>query len=62
MWTGHDTYKGLGGTAIRRQQQNRKLIQKAFDQELVSKIRHCANSGLMLGTEKFRAQVAKQLR
>ncbi len=29
-----------------------------MDTDTISKIRHCNNTGLVLGTEKFREQVA----
>lgn len=59
MWTPHATYLSLGETGAGRQHRYRKLVQDALDQEVLSKIRHCANSGLVLGTKEFRAQVAR---
>jgi len=29
--------------------------------DVIAKIRHCANTGLVLGTEKFRKQVADMI-
>jgi len=56
MWTAHPTYLGLGKTDASRQYCYRELVSDALDQEVISKIRHCANSGLVLGTEQFRKQ------
>ena len=44
--------------AISRQQAYRGLMSELLDLEIIAKIRHCANTGLVLGTEKFRKQVA----
>jgi hypothetical protein len=37
----------------------RELNQKTLDIEIPAKVRHCANTGLVPGTEKFREQVKK---
>ena len=61
MWTGHEQYSQLGKYERQRQQCYRKWVEEAIPLETVSKIRHCINTGLVLGTDKFRDQV-KQLR
>jgi putative transposase len=61
MWTPHVTYLALGSTAAERQQRYRRLMSEVLDQEVIAKIRHCAHTGLVLGTEQFRAQIAKVL-
>ncbi len=33
-------------------------MSELLDLEIIAKIRHCANTRLVLGTEKFRKQVA----
>jgi len=48
----------LGDDAISRQQAYRGLMSEILDLDVIAKIRHCANTGLVLGTEKFRKQVA----
>jgi len=35
----------------------RKLIKETLGIEVMAKVRHCANTGLVLGTETFREQV-----
>jgi hypothetical protein len=40
-----------------RQQAWRALINETLDIEVLAKVRHCANTGLVLGTESFRDQV-----
>lgn len=39
-----------------RQQAYRCVISEALDADVVSKIRHCTNKGLILGTQEFRQQ------
>ena len=46
---------------IFRQQAYRGLMSELLDLEIIAKIRHCANTGLVLGTEKFRKQVADMI-
>ena len=36
----------------------RGLISGLLEQQVMVKIRHCVNTGLVLGSEKFRKQVA----
>jgi putative transposase len=57
MWTPHPLYLGLGSTHKSRQNFYREIINEALTIEAIAKIRHCANTGLVLGTEKFRDQV-----
>ena len=33
-------------------------MRELLDPDVITKIRHCANTGLILGTEKFKKQVA----
>jgi len=33
-------------------------MNEALDADVITKIRHCVNTGLVLGTEAFRNQVA----
>ena len=54
----HAVYLSLGDYAISRQQAYRGLMSELLDLDVIAKIRHCANTGLVLGTEKFRKQVA----
>jgi hypothetical protein len=37
----------------------RAMIAEAVNGELLAKIRHCSNTGLVLGTETFREQVQR---
>ena len=57
FWKPHDLYLSLASSSAERQNNWRKLVADAMDTETISKIRHCTNTGLILGTEKFRAQV-----
>ena len=57
MWTPHSEYLALDISNNPRQQAYRKLISSTIPTEVTTKIRHCANTGLVLGTEKFREQV-----
>jgi putative transposase len=59
MWSPHELYLDLGINSGQRQRTWRDLIGEAPDIEVLAKIRQCANTGLVLGTESFRAQVHK---
>jgi hypothetical protein len=43
----------------RYQQTWKALINETLDIEVLAKVRHCANTGLVLGTESFREQVRR---
>ena len=58
LWTPHSDYLALGQSSTERQQAYRELISQIIPTELVQKIRHCLNTGLVLGTENFRNQVS----
>jgi putative transposase len=58
MWSPHILYLNLGKNGIQRQRAWRDLVNDSLDIELLAKIRHCANTGLILGTECFRDQVS----
>jgi putative transposase len=58
MWAPHTNYLALGHRAEARQSAYRTLMSEALDADVVVRIRHCVNSGLVLGTEAFRNQVA----
>jgi hypothetical protein len=38
--------------------QCKSTVKEVLDTDTITRIRHCANTGLVLVTEKFRAQVA----
>ena len=59
LWSPHPLYLGLGKSQKERQQVWRRLVKQTLDIEDLSKIRHCANTGLVLGTESYRTQVHK---
>jgi len=59
LWSPHDLYLGLGRNGKQRQRAWRELIRETLDIEVLAKIRHCANTGLVLGTQRFREQVRK---
>ncbi len=59
MWSAHPTYLSLGETGLQRQNRYREMVGEALEQNVIAKIRHCAHSGLVLGTENFRKQVSK---
>jgi putative transposase len=59
LWSPHHLYLGLGKNKRQRQQAWRELITKTLDIEVLAKVRHCANTGLVLGTESFRQQVRR---
>ncbi len=58
LWESNAVYLTLGDDAMARQKVYRGLMSELVDLDVIAKIRHCANTGLVLGTEKFRKQVA----
>ena len=58
LWTPHEEYLLLGSTESERAAQYRLLVSRTLPAEVVQKIRHCVNTGLVLGTESFREQVS----
>lgn len=56
MWSPHPLYRSLGQNANARTKRYRELIGESLGEDVIVKIRHCANKGLILGTEKFRKQ------
>jgi putative transposase len=59
LWTPHSRYLDLAGTTTLRQKAWQELNQETLSIEIMAKVRHCAHTGLVLGTEKFREQVNK---
>jgi putative transposase len=57
LWSPHCPYLQLARNRERRQESWRALVNDALNGEALAKIRHCANTGLVLGTETFRQQV-----
>lgn len=58
FWKPHILYLSLASRSAERQNSWRKLAAEVMDADTISRIRHCTNTGLVLGTEKFRDQVA----
>jgi putative transposase len=56
MLTPHRLYVSLGETKSARSKNYRRLIGESLGADVIAKIRHCANKGLVLGTEKFEQQ------
>ena len=58
LWTPNESYLSMGSSPATRQKAWRALVGEVLDMDTISKIRHCANTGLVLGTDEFRDQVA----
>ena len=58
LWTPHPMYLELGNDKATRHRAWRSIVGEAIDVDLVTKIRHCVHTGLVLGSEQFREQVA----
>ncbi len=52
----HPVYLSLGDCKLARAKRYRALIKQALGAEVVANIRHCANRGLILGSQRFRSQ------
>jgi putative transposase len=59
LWSPQRLYLELADSCRRRQQTWRAMTAEAVNGELLAKIRHCSNTGLVLGTEAFREQVQR---
>lgn len=57
MWSPHSLYENLGSHESEKRSAYRTLIGQTMDAEVLAKIRHCSNTGLVLGTDRFREQV-----
>ena len=57
MWTPHSEYLALGPTSASRLLAYRKLVGEELGSELISEIRKAANTGLVLGNDRFRREV-----
>ncbi len=56
MLTPHPLYLSLSEDPSARLRHYRELLGEALGADVIAKIRHCANTGLILGTENFRQQ------
>ena len=59
MWSPHGDYLILGTTARDRCRVYRQLMCENMDVDLIARIRHCTNTGLVLGTKRFRDDISK---
>lgn len=57
LWSPHRLYLQLADDQDQRQRAWRAMVNETLKGEVIAKIRHCANTGLVLGTESFREQV-----
>jgi len=59
MWTPHENYLALGNNQERRQMAYQRLFTEDMGRELITDIRGALNTGLVLGDDHFRHQVAQ---
>ena len=57
MWKPHPEYLALGTTQASRLLAYRKLVGEGLRSKLISEIRNAANTGLILGNERFRQEI-----
>tara|TARA_R110002073_G_scaffold228345_6_gene389124 strand:+ start:113 stop:304 length:192 start_codon:yes stop_codon:yes gene_type:complete len=62
MWTPRPEYPGLGENETERQKIYREMMAQSLSAEVIQQIRHCLNTGLVLGTEAFSDHQVKALR
>jgi putative transposase len=60
--TPHETYLGLGATADARRAGYRALVEDGLSNEAIDDIRRATNAGLVLGSKRFRDEVAALLK
>jgi len=58
FWTPSELYLSLGQNKAERQRAWREGVKEVVNADTIARIRHCVNTGLVLGTEEFRARVA----
>jgi putative transposase len=56
MWSPHSLYLSLGQNATARARRYREMMIENVGADTIAKIRHSANKGLILGTDKFKQQ------
>lgn len=56
MLTPHRLYTALGETTAARLSRYQQLIRESLGANVIANIRHCANKGLILGSEQFKQQ------
>ena len=61
LWMPHAVYLSLGDNAKDRQNAYRGLISELLEQEVMVKIRHCVNTGLVLGSENLESRLRGRL-
>ena len=59
MWTPHPEYRVLGSTKVSRMSAYRRLFEDELEKDTISEIRKAANTGLVWGNERFRAEVER---
>lgn len=59
MWTPHENYLALGSNQERRQMAYQHFFTEDMGRELITDIRGALNTGLVLGDDHFRHQVAQ---
>lgn len=59
MWTPHPEYLVLGSTQASRMAAYRRLFDEQLEKDTISEIRRAANTGLVLGNERFRTEVER---
>ena len=57
MWNPHPEYLALGPTAQARRRAYRELFTQQMKAEVISNIRYALNTGLVLGNDRFRAEM-----
>jgi putative transposase len=58
FWKAHDLYLALASSPRARQVAWRDQVGEILGTEIIAKIRHCTNTGLVLGSEEFRDKVS----
>ncbi|WNO60353.1 transposase [Rheinheimera sp. MMS21-TC3] len=61
LWQPHPCYLALGDTDEQRQQAYRALFEHAFADKVLAEIRYASQKGWVLGSERFKQQIAQQL-
>lgn len=61
LWQPHPCYLALGHTDEQRQQAYLALFEHGFADKALAEIRYASQKGWVLGSDKFKQQIAQQL-
>jgi putative transposase len=59
LWHPHPIYQSLGRTDVERASAYRELFASQLDPDILTRIRHASNQGMVLGNDKFKEEIER---